>query len=140
VTTLLKIGTLKPSKAPNLPLGPSEFDAGVHDQFTNVLRLYFAQIDNYTQSLSAGAGGASIKSPYGAFSSYTTQTATTNTATQLTFSQTDFSNSITLSGSNIAVTYPGIYNLQFSVQVSSLNTAPVDISIWLRQNGVDIVG
>jgi hypothetical protein len=38
------------------------------------------------------------------------------------------------------VAYAGIYNLQFSVQLSSLDTAPTDTYIWLRQNGADIPG
>ena len=140
MTTPLKVGALRAPKAPNLPLGPSEYDSGFHDQFANVLRLYFSQIDNFGQSVAGNAGGAFLKFPYGAFSSYTTQTATINTATQITFSQTDFSNGVSLSGSSISVVNAGIYNLQFSVQIQSLDTAPSDTSIWLRQNGVDIVG
>ena len=132
--------TLIPPKAPNQPIAPLEYDQKFQDQFSNVLRLYFNQIDNFCQPLSTGTGGAYIKFPYGAFASYATQTATANTATQLTFNQTDFANGVSLSGSNITVANAGIYNLQFSVQVQSLDNAPIDVSIWLRQNGVDIAG
>lgn len=131
---------LRPTKAPNLPISSKEYATQFQEQFSNVLRLYFNTIDGFTSELTESLGGGNIRFPYGAFSSYVTQTATVNTATQLTFSQTDFSNGVLLSGSNITVEKPGIYNLQFSVQASSLDTAPVDVSIWLRQNGVDIVG
>jgi hypothetical protein len=140
MVTPLKPGSLIPPKAPNQPIAPNEYNRQYQDQYANALRLYFNQIDNFCQPLSTNTGGAYIQFPYGAFASYVTQTTTVNTATQLTFSQTDFSNGVTLNGSNIVVANAGIYNLQFSVQVSSLDNAPVDVSIWLRQNGVDIAG
>lgn len=140
MATELKTGILRPPKAPNLPIATIDYSKDFQDQFSNALRLYFNQIDNFTQPFAGNAGGAYLKFPYGAFSSYVTQTAAANTATQLTFSQTDFTSGVTLSGSNITVANAGVYNLQFSVQISSLDNAPVDASIWLRQNGVDIVG
>jgi len=39
---------LRPSKAPNLPIGPVEYDQRYQDQFSNALRLYFSEIDNFT--------------------------------------------------------------------------------------------
>jgi hypothetical protein len=140
MATELKTGVLRPPKAPNLPIATPEYSKDFQDQFSNALRLYFNQIDNFAQPLSTGTGGSYIQFPYGAFSSYVTQTTTANTAKQITFSQTDFTNGVTLSGSNITVAYAGIYNLQFSVQLSSLDTAPTDTYLWLRQNGTDIVG
>ncbi len=126
---------------PNLPLGGKEYEQRYQDQFTNVLRLYFNQLRNALGELFSGSGGRYIAFPYGAFSSYTTQTATANTATLLTMSNTDFSNAVSLqTGSKITVENAGIYNFQFSVQVQNLDNAPQDMYIWLRQNGTDIVG
>jgi hypothetical protein len=34
------------TKSPNLPLAPVEYNARYMDQLTNVLRLYFATLDN----------------------------------------------------------------------------------------------
>jgi len=34
------------TKAPNLPIAPAEYDPQFMDQMMNVLRLYFAQLDN----------------------------------------------------------------------------------------------
>jgi len=34
------------TKAPNLPIAPAEYDQDYMNKFANVLRLYFAQLDN----------------------------------------------------------------------------------------------
>lgn len=44
---------LIPPKAPNLPLGTQEYSRIYQDQFANVLRLYFNQLDNVLQQLIA---------------------------------------------------------------------------------------
>lgn len=126
---------IRPSKAPNLPNAPREgYDAGYFDQYSNVLRLYFNQIDNFGASLLNGSGGGSVTFPYGAFSSSVTQSAASNTATALTFNTTDFANGFSIvSNSRITPSYPGLYNLQFSVQLQSLSNAPEDTYIWLKQ-------
>lgn len=135
-----KIGVLRPPKAPNLPNAPREgYDAGYFDQFSNVLRLYFNQIDNLG-SILAGQGGAFLSNPYGAFSSYVDQSTTANTATLMTLDTTDFSNGVSISSSKITVVNPGMYNLQFSAQFQNTNNQIQDISIWLKQNGTDIPG
>jgi hypothetical protein len=127
--------------APNLPLAPQNYESQYIDQLTNVLRLYFNRIDALTSQLMTSSGGAGIRLPYGAFSSYTTQATTANTATLMALNTTDFSNTVTLvTGSKMTVANAGIYNLQFSVQVQNLDNAPQDIFIWLKQNGTDIVG
>ena len=137
---------LRGTKAPNQPIAPVEYDQRFQDQFSNVLRLYFNTLDNFTNTLTNTAGGGNLRFPYGAFQDTTTQTTTANTAKVITFNQTDFTNGISLvSGSKLTVTVPGIYNLQFSVQLSSLDNAPTDTSIWLRQGNdggasADIVG
>ena len=126
---------------PNMPLGTEQYERRYQDQFTNVLRLYFNQLRNALSELLGNAGGKFLAFPYGAFSSYTSQSTTVNTATLMTLSNTDFSNSISLqTGSKITVENAGIYNLQFSAQVQNLDVAPQDLYIWLRQNGVDVVG
>jgi hypothetical protein len=126
---------------PNLPLGTEEYERRYQDQFANVLRLYFNQLRNSLTELLGNVGGKYIAFPYGAFSSYTSQSTTANTATLLTLSNTDFANTVSLqTGSKITVANAGIYNLQFSIQLSSLDNAPTDTSIWLRKNGTDIVG
>jgi hypothetical protein len=120
--------------APRLPTAPAEYEARYHDQFADVLRLYFNRLDNILGQLST------LSVPYGAFSSDQDQTATANTATLMTFNTTDFANGVSISSSKITVATAGIYNLQFSAQFQNTDTAFQDVYIWLRQNGVDIPG
>lgn len=53
----VKTGQLRPPKAPNLPNAPlAGYDAKYFDQYSNVLRLYFNQIDNFAQPLTDQIG------------------------------------------------------------------------------------
>ena len=125
---------------PNLPLGTEQYDRRYQDQFTNILRLYFNQLQNALTEITGNAGGRYLALPYGAFSSDQDQTAPANTATLMTFNTTDFANGVRINNSEIIVEYAGIYNLQFSAQFVNTDTAFQDVYIWLRQNGVDITG
>jgi hypothetical protein len=58
----------------------------------------------------------------------------------MTLNTTDFTNGVTISSSKITVANAGIYNLQFSTQFQNIDNQLQDISIWLKQNGVDIPG
>lgn len=144
--TTTKRLTLKPTVAPRLPVAAPVYDALSENEENNVLRLYFNQLDNFTQSLISGNGGRFLSAPYGAFQDSTVQTATVNTATALRFDTLDFANEVYISsGTKIRVNNSGIYNLQFSVQVQNTDNASHDLSIWLRQGNdggtsVDIPG
>jgi hypothetical protein len=128
---------------PALPLAPTQYDPIYHNQLNNVLRLYFNRLQNILGQMNTGSGaidGSGIRLPYGAFSSDQDQTAVANTATLMTLNTTDFSNGVSIASSKITVAKAGIYNLQFSVQLENTDNAPQDVFIWLKQNGVDIVG
>lgn len=137
---LFRISPLIPPKNPRVPAAPVEYDRNYIDALTSILRQYFNTIDNFTQPFSSTYGGAYLQFPYGAFSSSATQTATANTATLMTLNTTDFSNSVSISSSKITASISGVYNLQFSAQFQNTDNAIQDISIWLRQNGMDIPG
>ena len=129
--------------APNLPLAPTVYERQYQDQLNNILRLYFNRLDAILDQLKTGSGsidGSGIRLPYGAFSSDQDQTTTSNTATLMTLNTTDFANGVSISGSQITATTPGIYNLQFSAQFQNTDNQIQDISIWLKQNGTDIPG
>jgi hypothetical protein len=131
---------LRPPQQPRLPAATNDYDINYQNQLNNVLRLYFNQLDNSLTALLNSNGGAYLRSPYGAFSDFTSQTTTANTATLVALATTDFSNQVTVATSKITVQNAGIYNLQFSVQVQNLDNAPQDTFFWLKQNGTDIVG
>lgn len=125
---------------PSLPLGTDQYERRYQDQFTNILRLYFNQLQNALAEITGNAGGKYLAFPYGAFSSDQDQTAVANTATLMTLNTTDFSNEISITNSEITVANAGVYNLQFSVQFQNTDTAFQDVYIWLKQNGADITG
>jgi hypothetical protein len=127
--------------APSLPLAPNDYDRRYIDQYSNVLRLYFNQLDKILGQLQASTLITSIKVPYLAVEDTVSHTVTANTANAMTFNTVDYSNSCSLvSSSQFKVTYAGIYNLQFSTQFQNTDTQLNDVSIWLRKNGTDIVG
>jgi hypothetical protein len=126
--------------APNLPLGPKEYNSRYQEQLNNVLRLYFNQLDNLIGQLTASTNTSGLRVPYGAFSSDQDQTTTANTATLMTLNTTDFTNGVTIASSKITVAAAGIYNLQFSTQFANTNSNVQDVYIWLKQGGVDISG
>ena len=65
--------SLRPTVAPNLPIGPVDYDQRFQDQFSNTLRLYFRQLDTFTQSLMENNGGRFISFPNGSFYDTTDQ-------------------------------------------------------------------
>ncbi len=127
------LNRFRPVVQPRLPAAPVEYSAQYQEQYINVLRLYFNQLDNLINALSGETGGRYIRFPYGAFSSDQDQTTTANTATLMTLNTTDFANGVSISSSKITVENAGIYNLQFSAQFENANVALQDVYIWLRQ-------
>ena len=132
---------LRVPPAPNLPLATQQYDKRYQDQLTNVLRLYFNQVSNTEGALLAPLGGQYINNPYAAIQRTTNKTFTANTATQITFNQNDYINGCVNDGTDgIVVEYSGIYNYQFSVQWKNTDSQAHSAWIWLRVNGVDVLG
>ena len=108
--------------APNLPLGPREYEQLYTDQLNNVLRLYFNQLDNFNGALASTGGGSHLQLPNGAWYDTTTQTRTAiNTAQAVTFNNNTLQNQITkdtVDTSKMYVDVAGYYNIQFSAQIS----------------------
>jgi hypothetical protein len=76
---------------------------------------------------------------YGCFYDKTTQSvSSTTTAYVFTYDTTDGHKGVSLeNGSRLKVSYPGMYNLQFSVQFVNSDTKIHDADIWVRKNGSD---
>ena len=53
--------------APNLPIASSQYSQQYTDEYSNVLRLYFNQLDNFTNAIASNTGGSLLKFPNGAF-------------------------------------------------------------------------
>ena len=125
---------------PNMPIAPREYSPGYQDQFINVLRLYFNRLQNITQNLLGPDGGRFMSNPFGAWSSDSDQSAVSTTAAYaITYDVTDVGDSVYLSnGSRLNVTYPGVYNLQFSIQFTNTDTQIHDVDVWAAINGTNL--
>jgi len=133
---------LRNTVAPNLPLGPKDYEQLYVDQLNNILRLYFNQLDNFNRALSSTGGGSHLQLPNGAWYDTTTQTRTAiNTAQAITFDTNTLQNQIvknTGDTSKFYVDVSGYYNIQFSAQISKASGGSAHIWIWPRIDGVDV--
>jgi len=93
-------------------------------------------------AITNGAASVTIASDkaYGSFYDTTTQTAAALTATAITFNSTDLSYDVSIGSptSRFVVARAGFYNIQFSAEISNPSAAIDDVTIWIRQNGVDV--
>lgn len=139
---------LAPTSAPALPFAPVQYDRPYMDGLNNILRQYFKTNDNVSNSLLGRSGARYLSTPTGNYLSTTDQTAAViNTAYPVTLSglagtiNTDiYIGSATANvfpNSEIYVKYPGLYNLQFSLQLNNADTQEHDVNIWLRKNGIN---
>lgn len=64
VTPVKKL-TLRATKAPNQPIAPVAYDQRYQDQYSNALRLYFAELDNLTSGVTQVVTGDGIVFPDG---------------------------------------------------------------------------
>lgn len=194
-------------KSPALPLAPVEYQQKYGDDLTNVLRLYFNQIDALVSQLRVGALNT-LSLPQGAFHqdgvttltttinnsattvvvastaefqstgtiyigsefiSYTGKTSTSFTGctrgaynsqaashtagvyvsegqaaaapVPLFMSVTDSSNGVALDAtdkSKVVFATAGYYNIQFSAQLASFDTAVDQVTLWFAKNGSQI--
>lgn len=197
---------------PRLPTAPPQYDKQFIEQYSNILRLYFNQIQNFEQLFATNTGGSLLQFPNGAFHQdgyttltasmtntstaaiqvvstagflssgailidneiikYTGKTATTftgitrgayssstsahsigayvseiqpvpspTTALTVTMTATDTSNQVALDATDktkIVFAIAGYYNIQFSIQILSYDSQLDNVTLWFRQNGVDV--
>lgn len=125
---------------PVLGLSGAVYAQSVQNQNNGILRLFFTKLVNVIGSVIGPRGSKYLNAPYGAFQDTTDQiAANTTTAYPITFNTTDYSNGVTLSNSSrINVADSGIYNVQFSVELTNFSNASEDIDIWFRKNGANI--
>lgn len=133
-------GQITTPAAPNTGTPGPEYEQRYFSQTLSNMGNYFQRITSIIAALFGPRGGRYINIPYGAFQDGTNQTAAnTTTAYPITFDTTDFSNGVTLSNSSrLNVAQPGIYNLQFSIQLKNTTNSSADVDLWFRKSGTDI--
>jgi len=129
-------------ETPSLPpLGypPEVYERRNLNENNGALNIFARKLTSVLGSLFGPRGGKFMNNPHGAFQDSTDQTAASTTvATAVTFNTTDFSNGVTIaSNSRITVADSGIWNLQFSIQLTNTTNAAQDVDIWFRVNGTN---
>jgi hypothetical protein len=125
---------------PSLGISGEVYSQSLQNQNNSNLRIFFTKLVNSIQSVIGPSGGKFLNNPYGAFQDSTDQTAASTTvAYPVTFNTTDFSNGVTIaSNSRITVAEAGIWNLQFSLQLTNTTNTSQDVDVWFRVNGTNI--
>jgi hypothetical protein len=141
-TSLTPKIVLRPSKAPNLPMAPSQYAPQFHEQFSNALRLYFAQVDNTNAALLGPDGGHFLENPHIAAQNNADQYATgDNVPTQVLFDVLDSISGFTLDPTGYATANQnGVYKIDFSLQFANTDNAQHDAFVWLQTNGTVVPG
>ena len=139
MVTPLKTFAIRPPKAPNLLIAPTEYSQQYQDMLLNALRLYFNQIDNFAQPFTNQNGGSYLQFPFIAASDGNNQYATaTNTPTVVLWTSLDAGSGFTLNADNTATALnPGTYKITYSLQLANNDNAAHDVIVWLRINGAD---
>jgi hypothetical protein len=133
---------LRPSKSPNLPMAPSQYASQYHEQFSNALRLYFAQIDNANGAVLGVNGGQYLENPHIAAQNNADQYATgDDIPTQVLFDVLDSISGFTLDPTGYATaSQNGVYKIDFSLQFANSDNAQHDAFVWLQTNGTVVPG
>lgn len=125
---------LRRSVAPNLPIGPVEYQQQFQDQYSNALRQYFAQIDNASQALLGVNGGGYLRFPNIAATDTTIQYATAdNTPTKVNWNTFEHGSGFTLNANMTATaSVSGIYKVDYSLQLANTDNLIHDVAVWAQ--------
>lgn len=131
--------TILPSKAPNLPIAPVDYSQQYQDQFSNVLRLYFNQIDNDWSAILGANGGRYIRLPHISAYDSNSQYALSNTTTTVLWSTLVSGSGFTLNANSSATCQiAGVYKIDYSLQFANNDNAIHDADVWLKVNGTNV--
>jgi hypothetical protein len=127
------------SRPPFLPVAPQEYETRFHNQHSNVLRLYFSQLDNALAALLGTNGEQYLQSPHAMLMSTQDQASAGITSENIvTYNTPIIEQGIEVrSGSQIWFAAPGQYLVTFSLQFTNRGNAPQIIEVWAKQDGVN---
>ena len=131
--------TIRPPKAPNLPLGTKEYEQQYQDQLNNAQRLYYNQIDNFASALLENNGGRYLNFPHIAASDSTNQYSPgNNTPTLVKWNTEESDGGFDLTLTYAAALYSGVYRIDYSLEFVNTDNAAHDLIVWLKVNGSNV--
>jgi hypothetical protein len=127
------------NRPPRLPSAPNQYERQFHDQHSDVLRLYFNQLDNVSAALVGTNGGVYIQTPHAMLMSDQDQTnAGTTVANTLTYNQPVITQGIEVrNGGEMWFEQAGQYLVTFSLQVTNRGNAVQEFEVWAAYDGTN---
>jgi hypothetical protein len=124
---------------PRLPSAPVQYEPRFHDQHSDVLRLYFNQLNNAVATVIGTNGAAYLQTPHAMLMSDQDQTnASITTANILTYNQPVITQGIEVRNSGeIWFEQSGQYLVTFTLQVSNRGNALQEFEVWAAYNGTN---
>jgi hypothetical protein len=124
---------------PRLPSAPVQYEQRFHDQHSDVLRLYFNQLNNVVATVIGVNGAAYLQTPHAMLVSDQDQTsAGTTSANILTYNQPVIQQGIEVRNSGeIWFEQSGQYLVTFTLQVSNRSNALQEFEVWAAYNGTN---
>jgi hypothetical protein len=128
------------TRAPALPIAGNEYTRSYQDRYSNILRLYFNQLDTINAAVLGDLGMRYLDAPHISASDSTNQYATANDTPKLVAWDTAVSvRGFTLNPSGTATaTAPGVYKIDYSLQFANNANAVHDVFVWLQTNGTQV--
>ena len=124
---------------PRLPSAPVQYEKRFHDQHSDVLRLYFNQLNNAVATVIGTNGAAYLQAPHAMLMSDQDQaSAGTTSANILTYNQPVIQQGIEVrNGGEIWFEQPGQYLVTFTLQVSNRGNAVQEFEVWAAYDGTN---
>jgi hypothetical protein len=124
---------------PRLPSAPSQYEQRFHDQHSDVLRLYFNQLNNAVATVLGTNGAAYLQTPHAMLMSDQDQTnAGITSANILTYNQPVITQGIEVrNGGELWFEQSGQYLVTFTLQVSNRGNAAQEFEVWAGYNGTN---
>ena len=122
---------------PRLPSAPQQYEQRFHDQHSDVLRLYFNQLNNTVATVIGPNGAAYLQTPHAMLMSDQDQTsAGITSANTLTYNQPVITQGIRVENTDeIWFEQPGQYLVTFTLQVTNRSNAVQEFEVWAGFNG-----
>lgn len=125
--------------APNIPLSSREYNPNQQEQISNVLRLYFNQVDNFTQLVGGPLGGSNLNNPFGMFMSSVDQPSAGITSENIVqLDEVILSNGVRVENNEeIWFSTAGQFLVTVSLQVTNRDNSVREFELWAKQNGTN---
>jgi hypothetical protein len=122
---------------PRLPSAPTQYEQRFHDQHSDVLRLYFNQLNNTVAAVIGTNGAAYLQTPHAMLMSDQDQTsAGITSANTLTYNQPVITQGVEVrNGGELWFEQAGQYLVTFTLQVSNRSNAVQEFEVWAGFNG-----